>query len=322
MRVSHSRIKTWRRCPNQFRYKYEMDLRPKGKKVQLERGSWLHKLLMTHYDGEDWRVAHEKEKAKFRRLFEEEREELGDLPGECARIMKSYVRYYKTIDKRFVTLDSEMDEIVTLPNGLEVNIVVDLIVWDKVLSGIWAWDHKSRKNFEDEDLIILDPQLTIYYDGLRLMGFDRLLGVVQNEIKTKPPAIPDLLQSGELSKRKNIDTDVWTYMEEIRRRGLDPSNYADILRTIASRQKDKFFRRTYIPRDKPLVRQQRREITWSANEILAAQRKSAFPRSVDKSCAWGCDYRDICITELHGGDIDSIIKARFTRERRARKGDE
>jgi hypothetical protein len=299
-----------------------MDLRPKGRKVQLERGSWLHKLLMAHYDGENWREAHQIETLKFKRLFEEEREELGDLPTECERIMRSYIYTYRDEDRRFTTVDSEMDEIVTLSNGLEINIVVDLIVWDKVLKGLWAWDHKTRKNFVDTDNFTLDPQLTIYYDGLQSMGYKPLLGVVGNEIRTKPPTVPALLKSGGLSKAKSIDTDIRTYMEEIRSHDLNPNDYTDILRGIAARQKDRFFKRTFIPRDKPVVRTQRKEIVWSANEILRASKRGAFPRSPDNSCAWGCDYRDVCIAELHGGDISSIIKQKFTTERRVRKGDE
>ncbi len=323
MRVSHSRLKTWRRCPNQFRYKYEMDLRPKGKKIQLERGTWIHKLLMTFYDGEDWREVHEEETRKFNNLFEEEREDLGDLPSECARIMRSYLYTYGKLDKRrFRTIDSEMDEIITLPNGLEINIVVDLIVWDKLMKGIWAWDHKTRKNFEDKDNFILDPQLTIYYDGLQTMGYKPLLGVVGNEIRTKAPTVPGLLVKGGLSKAKSIDTDVRTYMDAIRYHGLDPADYEGILQTIAAQQKERFFRRTYIPKDPPVVRQQRKEVTWTANEILSAQKKEAFPRSADKSCAWGCDYRDLCIAELKGGNIDNMVKMNFTDSRKARKGDE
>jgi hypothetical protein len=99
MRVSHSRVKTWRRCPNQYRYKYVMGLKPRERKTQLERGSWLHELLMVHYDGEDWRLRHRALKKQFMNLFEEEREQLGDLPTECFRIMKSYERTYKFDDE-------------------------------------------------------------------------------------------------------------------------------------------------------------------------------------------------------------------------------
>ena len=299
-----------------------MNLRPRKKSVQLERGSWIHELLMVHYDGEDWQERHRVLTRRFNNLFEEQREMLGDLPRECSRIMKSYLRYYDLEDKRYVTVDSEMDEVVTLPNGLEVNVILDRVVWDKKLEGLWVWDYKTRKSFEDADNIILDPQLTRYFDALEIMGYTGLLGAVTDEIRTKPPAIPALLQGGGLSKRKNIDTDVWTYMATIRRKGLNPGDYRDILAHIAARQKGRFFRRTATPKDPPVVKTMRRETIQSANEIQAALRKDAFPRTFDKSCAWMCDYRDLCLAELHGGDISQMVKWNFTDKRRDRKGDE
>lgn len=317
MRVSNSRLKTYRRCPNQYRYKYVMGLRPRGRKVQLERGSWLHELLMVHCDGEDWRERHSVLTKRFNNLFEEEREQLGDLPRDCSRLMRGYLRTYEKTDRRrYVTIDTEMDEIVTLRNGLKLHMIIDRIVWDKVLKGMWIWDYKSRKNFEDADNIILDPQGTLYYDGLsELGGYEPILGFVMDEIRTKPPAIPDVLKSGQLSKRKNIDTDVWTYMSAIRRHGLDPRDYSAILRLIASRQKERFYRRVALPKDPPVVRTLRREALQTARVIRTADERGHYPRTFDKSCAWMCDYRDLCIAELMGGDISSMVKMNFTSDK-------
>jgi len=316
MRVSQSRLKTFRRCPKQYDFKYVMGLRRKERKIQLERGTWLHELLMVHCDGEDWRERHSLLTKRFNNFFEEEREQLGDLPRECSRIMRSYLRTYERADRRYVTIDSEMDEIVTLKNGLRLHMIIDRVVWDKKLEGMWIWDYKTRKSFEDEDNIILDPQGTLYYDGLNTLGgYEPILGFVIDEIRTKAPAIPALLQSGELSKRKNIDTDVWTYMATIRRHGLDPTNYAAILRLIAARQKGRFFRRVALPKDPPVVRTLRREALQTARTIREAEAKAAFPRTFDKSCAWMCDYRDLCIADLMGGDISSMIKMNYTSDK-------
>jgi RecB family exonuclease len=311
MRVSHSRVKTWRRCPNQYRYKYVMGLKPRERKTQLERGSWLHELLMVHYDGEDWRLRHRALKKQFMNLFEEEREQLGDLPTECFRIMKSYERTYKFDDEGHHTIDSEMNEVVTLPNGLEVVVVIDLITEDR-RGGLWIWDHKTRKSFVDRDILLLDPQLTLYYDALELMGYKNLRGCIANELSTVAPSIPALTYNGtKLSKRKNIATDTYTYMSEIRKHGFNPADYADILHIIGVNQKDRFFRRTAIPKDPPMLKSVRQDVLHAAREIRLAENKNRFPRTVDNSCKWSCDFRDICIAELHGGDIRSMVKMNF-----------
>lgn len=317
MRISNSKAKTWRRCPKKYEFKYEMELRPKRKSVQLERGSWLHDLLQHHYDGEDWKTRHKELTEEFYNLFEEEREDLGDLPTECGRIMRAYLRTYKHEDSRFRVVDSELDEIYPLPNGLKIHVIVDLIWEDLVDGGLWIVDHKTRKNIGDDTSMLLDPQLTVYYYILEQMGYLPLKGVIYNEICTKPPVVPQLLKRGGLSKRKNIATDVATYMREIRRHGLDPNDYADILRHIAAHQHNRFFRRTMIPKDPPVLKTMMKEMVHTAQEIREGQKRSRYPRTfIQGQCKWDCEYLDLCLTQLHGGDMEPLIKMNFERRKR------
>lgn len=318
MRVSNSKVKVYRRCPNQYRYKYVMKLQPRAKSLQLERGSWIHELLQAHYDGEDWMDLHKTRTKEFYNLPEEIREDLGDLPSECRRIMRSYLRYWRDEDKHFFVVDSELDEIVTLPSGLEFHVIIDLIVEDLRTNLLWIWDHKTRKSFEASDNMLLDPQLTNYYGAATILGYKPLGGVLYNEIRTKAPAIPEMTQRG-LTRRKNIDTDVFTYMSALRKHGLDPVDYSEILRHIARGQPERFFRRRKLPKDRPMLRTMRRELVQSAREIRAAEDDVRFPRTFLTSCKWDCDYKNLCIAELHGGDISSMIKLNF---RRRKKEDE
>lgn len=316
---SNSKLNTYRRCPRKYRFRYIEGLEAKERKVQLERGTWLHSLLQTYYNGEDWIAKHKELKKVFYNLFEEEREELGDMDVDCLRIMRAYLRTYHDDLSRYVVVDTELDETVTLPNGVKMRIIVDLIFEDRRTGLLFAWDHKSRKSFEDGDNMLLDPQLTRYYYGLGVLGYKPLGGVGYNELRTKPPTVPKQLQSGGLSKAMKIDTDVYTYMREIRRLGLDPNNYTEILRHIARNQTERFFRRTIMPKDKPMIQTMMREVRQTAEEIYAAERRDRFPRTFDKSCSWGCDFTNLCIADLHGADYSPIVKMSFTtREQRER----
>jgi hypothetical protein len=310
VRLSNSKIKTFRRCENMYRYKYVEKLRPKLKAVQLERGSWIHDLLQHFYDGEDWKARHKELTKEFYNLFEEEREHLGDLPQECLRIMRAYLRRWKAEDKRWNVIDSEMNETITLPNGIEFNFIIDLVIEED--GGLWIVDHKTSKSFMDSDFMLIDAQLARYHYALeQLGGYTPLRGIIFNELRTKPPAIPEVLKSGGLSQRKNIDTDVATYLRAIRRHGLDPEDYRDLLLRLARTKENDFFRRTRLPKDRPLTRQLMRELGWTAQEIQRAELRNRFPRTPDKSCSWGCDYQDICIVELFGGDPTQLIKSNF-----------
>jgi hypothetical protein len=318
--ASNSRLNTFSRCPKRYFFKYVEGWERREKKIQLERGSWLHKLLEVYYKGDDWKAAHKQLTKEFYLLFEEERIDLGDMPADCLRIFRSYLRTYQDDFKRYNVVDTELDETVTLPNGMKLRVIIDLILEDKHTGLLFAWDHKSRKSFADDENMVLDPQLTRYYSGLEILGYTPLGGVGYNELRTKPPAVPERLQRGGLSKRANIDTDVYTYMREIKRYDLDPNDYADILRLIATRQKGKFFRRTILPKDPPMLKAMLKETVQIVNQIGDAHRKDRFPRTFDNSCAWSCDFKDLCIADLHGANIAPLVKMNFTtREQRERK---
>lgn len=318
--ASNSRLNTFSRCPNKYRYKYVEGWEPRKKSVQLERGSWVHRLLQVYYNGGDWLDEHKRLKKEFYKLFEEEREDLGDMPADCLRIMRAYLRNYQDDFDRYRVVDTELDETVTLPNGMKMRIIVDLI-WEDLRTGLlFAFDHKSRKSFEDGENMVLDPQLTRYYRALEILGYTPLGGVGYNELRTKPPTVPALLKRGGLSKAKAIDTDVYTYMKEIRHHDLDPTEYQEILAHIARNQSGRFFRRTLLPKDPPMIRTMMKETVQVVSSIGDAHRKNRFPRTFDKSCKWGCDFKDVCIAELHGADVGPLVKMNFTtRDQRERK---
>lgn len=311
MQLSNSKAKTWRRCPNKYRYKYPMKLRPKAKALPLEKGTWCHALLQAHYEGKSWKRVHKELTIEFNNLWDEIREDLGDLPSECLRIMRGYLRQYPNDMDRYRVIDAEMDETVELPNGLKLQVIIDLILEDLIDGGLCFWDHKFRGKLGDPEDMMLDPQLTLYFWGLEKMGYCDMRYGLYNEVRTKVPTVPKQLKAGGLSKAKNIDTDHYTFMREIKRLDLDPRDYDEILTHIATNEETRFFRRTPIPKDPPVVRTAMKELVDTAIEIQRAEKEMRYPRSFDSSCRWGCEYKDLCIAELHGADIHSIVRSNF-----------
>lgn len=348
LRLSNSKAAVANRCWKKYEFQYVMGLRRKAKTVHLERGSWVHTLLEVHYAddpaktievtlggrkrvvkvGRDWRKAHKVLTHVFNNLFEEEREELGDLPAECARIMRSYLaRYQEDEDEHEETIAVELDEWVTLPTGDEFNFIIDQVLV-RSDGGVWLRDHKTLGEFMPEQFMLIDAQLARYFWAFRqLKEFRslsrRLRGVEFNEIRTKAPTIPELVnQKGStkanpkpkvLTKRANLDTDHATYMQAIRDNGFDPKEYSDILVRLDA-QEDRFFRRTILPRDKPIVTQMMRELLMTAKDIKRHTAAGHFPRTPDKSCTWGCDFLEPCAAQLHGADITDIIKLKYDRK--------
>lgn len=310
-----------------------MGLRPKAKALPLERGTWLHTLLEVYYSndptheiylghgrskgkaipvGTDWRKAHKVLTRKFNTLFDEEKEDLGNLPEECLRIFMSYLmRYGKEDSTRWKVIDTELDEIITLPSGLRFQIIIDLIV-EEPDGGLWIVDHKTVGRFMPVDFMLLDAQLARYFWGAEHMGYKPLRGIMFNEVNTTAPTLPKLLQNEvELEKRANLRCDVFTYLREVKRHGLDLDPHREFLRRLASQQ-DLWFRRTRLPKDPPLINNLMAELEMTADAIRRAQEAQAFPRAVSKDCTWGCEFLHMCQIDLMGGDSTDIVKSRFT----------
>lgn len=328
LRLSNSKANTFQRCPRKFMYRYEQGLRAKVKALPLERGTWLHALLETHYanydrhtvkvgkrlvpTGGDWRVTHKALTQAFNTLFDEEKEDLGNLPEECLRIFKSYLmRYAKEDAARWKVIDTELDEIITLPSGLRFQIIIDLIV-EEPDGGLWIVDHKTVGRFMPVDFMLLDAQLARYFWGAEHMGYKPLRGILFNEVNTTAPTLPKVLTNGtELEKRANLRCDVYTYLRELKRHGMDLDPHREFVKRLASQQ-DMWFRRTRLPKDPPLIKTLMEELEMTADAIRHAQDTGHYPRSVSKDCTWGCEYLHMCQVELAGGDASDIIKSRFT----------
>jgi PD-(D/E)XK nuclease superfamily len=307
VRISNSKANCWRRCPNRYKYDYVLKLEPKKVDLPLRRGDWLHQLLMWHYDGRDWKKRHQELTDEFNKLFVEEREEYGDLPGETARIMKSYLQHYKDEDQAWRVVDSEVDEVVPLPSGDEFNFIIDLIV--EMGDGLWLIDHKTVSQFMPEGFMLLDAQLARYFWAAEKLGMTTR-GVMFNELITTAPTVPEQLKDGTLTKRQNLRCDVYTYHREIKRLGQDPSMYTDVLQRLKA-QSEKWFRRTPLTKDKPVTKQMMRELVWTADEIRRAEETDRFPRTPRKDCTWDCSFLNLCQVELMGGEISDIVELGF-----------
>lgn len=301
IRLSNSKANTWRRCPKQFEFKYVDKLEKKAPAIQLKRGSWLHELMEAHYGGQDWQEVHKELSAGFYTLFEEERAEYGDLPEDIARLFKSYLMNYRKEDEELNIIDTELNEILTLPNGDEFNFIIDLVV-EEADGGIWLWDHKTVGQFMPADYMIIDSQLARYFWAAEKMGYTPLRGVMFNELITTTPTLPKFLEaSGRLEMRANIKCDVYSYYREIKRLNLDPKPYKSFLAKLAA-QNDRWFRRTPLPRDRQLMERQMLELSWTADEIKIATALGRYPRTPKKDCRWDCDYLNLCQIQLQGGD--------------------
>lgn len=302
--ITNSMMKSKNRCNRQWWYKFEKELVPKYSTLPLKRGSWLHELLEAKYNGTGWKKKHKELSGQFNRMFEEEREMYGDLPRITANIMKSYDYHYREEDSGLIVIDTEQVIQVDLPHGHTMEFKFDAVVEDEY--GVWLMEHKSHKTIPKADYRFLDMQTAKYVWGLNQDGrYGEVTGVIWNYIRTKEPTKPKLTKLGRLS-RARIDTDVLTYYNALVEYGLDPHEFRDVLSRLKNHQT--FFRRERVPKQTRVIETLVKETVLVADEIEKGVRPI---RSIERGCEFACSYRDICITQLYGGDAKDVIKRNY-----------
>lgn len=316
--VNQSRIKSYRRCPKQFEYKYIEGIQPKRPAPPLLRGHIIHEMLDARVQRffkapqavpmRTPKMILEEYAKKYKTLFIEEQERYGEtFIDDIRRIFEGYVRTYE--DEKLTYLGSE--EFVGTDIAADLRFVgtIDRRVADP--SGRhWLMESKSHKSIPGEENRFSDLQTVFYIWAWNRENPTRpLSGVIWDYLRTKPPRIPEVLKStGQLSQAQNIDTDYFTYVSEVRRLQLNPSIYTDFLNSLKQRSKDRFYLRVKLPAPSNTM----------VETVVADMRATAvtlntlkvFPRNMTKDCSF-CEYYRLCHAEVRGLDSAFVRKADY-----------
>jgi hypothetical protein len=320
--VTNSMLKSFRRCPRQFYYKYVQRLKPKVEKSRpLKMGTWMHYLLEEYYAGRDWKVKHAELSRQFSALFDEEKEELGDLPVDCKRLMLSYLWHYGANKQDpFHGWEVEKTEfILEAPLYGEVILrgKIDLSVSDRY--GRWLVDHKNMKQFPNFAFRLLDTQSALYLWLARELGIE-VEGFIWNYLRTKAPSVPALLKDGTRLSKAKCDTDYPTLVKAIRAHELDPAPYRDWLTVLKNdrwevdkMQTSHFFHRAVMEKQDDMLDrvaaeavhtyQRMRDYDWEAVD--------AVERVPDRSCTFMCSFTELCTAELFQGDAPFLRRQMY-----------
>lgn len=315
MSFSHTWLETAQRCPKKWEYRYVRGYSRKVKGVKLELGTWVHRLLAAHFRGQSIEQEHQSVLAEFwQPLFEEEQEALGlDLPEKALAIAKRYASHYADDANRWhKVLYVEKALQVRLPHVPEpFTFVCDVVALDR-LGWVWIMDHKVVGSIPDEDNRALDTQGPRYVlalrellrqKGLRVRGY----GMIYDYILDRLPAKPERTKTGKISE-KWVATDVETYTQGLIELGEDPRNHQAMLDRIAAEGKP-FFERWPVTISEARLRAEAEDMRYVVTETLG---RSYHPRTLDRNrCNWDCEFKELCLTELQGGDIAPILQRDF-----------
>ena len=194
--TSYSEVRQYRRCPKAHDYKYHQRLKRKKKKIGLFKGSILHEMVHAFveskrrkdYDGPDAWAVLAKYEAEFKDYFREEREEHGDIVGDCGTIFRNYIKHYKNDPLKYE--ESEISIETPISNGLMLRGVLDKVAVDEDKRR-WIVDHKFVKSIPTVEDLMNEIQLLIYVWAWNQVHKDRPIdGIIWDFVRTKTPAIP------------------------------------------------------------------------------------------------------------------------------------
>ncbi|UJQ86212.1 Cas4 family exonuclease [Gordonia phage GiKK] len=319
--VTNSLIKSFKGCQQATKYKHVERIGPKLNTAQpLTRGTWFHEMLEAYYLGKSVTDVHKREIAKYGKLTDEEKDALGDLPRDMARLFKGYRWHYRD-DKSWTVHDAEIKLEADLPSGLQAQGKADMIVEDEY--GLWLVDHKTHKSLPRTEYRLLDFQSKLYIWMARKCGIP-VLGFIWNYIVPKAPEPLKFNQNGDLSKRQP-HTDYPTALRSAQEHDAlqDPGVIAILTLLEQQRyqrdvvQSSPVFRRDLLEFDDATIDRVIADIDHTAQryadwrERLALDPEAIVERSVSRGCDW-CAYRTLCVAELAGNDADGIRRREFT----------
>lgn len=314
IRVSHSRIRSWRRCQMQHYYRYNLRLQRKTKSRPLMVGSAVHELLEAWHERGNFDQELEAFTAEYNKLFNEEKAELGDLPTLVREIVEGYQEFYRedhlVFPKRRRGRSTELYVETEILPGIVFVGYIDAFPTDENGRN-WVLDRKTARNIPDEDTRFSDLQLLTYCWLLPQAGYPKPDGVIWDYLRTKPPSKPEKLARGGFSQNKNIDTTEAVYRQTLIEAGEDVDKYEDFLESLRGKE-GRFYRRIHLPApSEAMIENVVGDLKLSAREIQIFG-KEACIRNMTRDCSRMCSYYNLCSAEVRGLDSEFIIKKEFT----------
>lgn len=302
LKISNSKVSTWRKCHMAYHYKYCQKLRPKKKGIALRRGSIIHECIEAYDSGRSWRKPYRSfAKQFYKETFKEEIAEFGDIPRMVEELMENYQALYE--DDGLLYLGSEVHFELPLMPGVIIEGYLDALVEDEK-GNVWPKETKTYKKNPDYDFLLMNTQSALYTWATAEMGY-KPKGTLWDIIRAKEPSRPQLLKSGKISK-KGIDSTPYTVRKALMEMGEDPEDHKDLLAKVSY---EDYFRRYPVRVNPTVVKGIMGDFKSTAKEILN-QGTKLCDRNLGKGCAW-CDYKSLCQAELMGLDTEFIRKKQF-----------
>lgn len=303
-KVSQSKIKTWRQCRKAYYYKYVKKITRKYKPMPFLRGTIVHEMLEAHYKGKEPWPIYKKILKENEKVLRTHADDYGDLAGHLKFLMKGYFKYYKKEKVKAISIEKEFT--IEVSKGIYLTGKMDLIAKHQKLK--WMIEHKCHNVIPTGGMVPYNNmQSALYLWAYELEHGVKLDGVMWNYLLGKPLPIPQVLKSGEMSRRKTSTT--WAvYRAALKEAGLKPKDYLDMKAELTGNE-DLVYQRLLIPRNNSTIESIAEDTITTAKEIKRRGGKDQT-RNLGRHCDY-CEFKNLCAAQLKGLDDNYILKSEF-----------
>lgn len=333
MHLSFSQLRTFDSCGYKWNLLYNERLVPRIDRPKLDIGSATHRGIAHGLIGEDaaegvhaW--VEEKLERATPPLTEEETENLHTIAtlanGLADRALIEFHRAgFETVwlnhpvtKEKVPLIENKLETLIDVPGWDGFKGYVDWVAREKVSGHLWLVDFKVKESFTNEEAEEYNTQMAIYSYLLRKQYGIETAGSIAWQIKSTLPRLPSLNKADKWGVQKMsraLITTTWeVYEAALIEAKLDPDDYIEEMKPKLDAVQ--WFRQAKAYRNKQEVDAVWEKIVLPGAEKIIRDREN--PRLLTRNMNFfncnGCAYKDLCLEDLRGEDVEFIKKARFS----------
>lgn len=315
MHISYSRESSYLRCPYLHYLRYIEGLQTIKPARPLYFGSDFHKLLEVRKDPE--RVEEEwiRIKDKFYQLPGAWQSELGEnYPFDLMEIFTDYQRMWagtplpKVTEKPFeLNIGYQNNEDIIF-----VGVIDELYKYrnSEGVKSIEIGEHKTFTRPPDMNTLVMNTQKSLYCKAAQMIWGILPRAVRWDYIKSTPAKSPIWLEkSKRFSASKSQEITTWSWERACKEKGITDPTILEQGNIYKGNENNFFFR---VQQDvyPQMVEDVFNGFLYTCKDIVNRGNENKT-KNITKDCAW-CEYRNICLAEMSGGNREYVVAREFT----------
>lgn len=314
MHISYSRFSLYLSCPYAHYLRYV-------KRLELDRpirplyfGTDFHKLLELRGDQEALKEAMKNIEDAFYELPPSWQQDLGEnYPEDLKSIFKDYQQVYQGAKLPTVT-EKEFELKIGSYKGEPVYFVgkIDELYklkrkGEKVLK---LGEHKTFSRRPDMAVLTMNTQKCLYAKAAQMLYGVLPLEIIWDYVKSTPAKEPIWLEKSQrFSLAKSSDITTYSWLRACEERGITDKSVIESGKELYKFNTENFFFRVNQDIYPQMVETIWDGFVYTCKQIVKEGEKNKT-KNVTRDCTF-CSYRDICFSEMSGGDTDYVIKNNY-----------